>query len=211
MTRPQLPLDPDPLSVEEPDSPLGRAADSAFGCGLVLILLLLAVSVGGAAPRSAHVIPAAESLRNATASGNLGLTGAPLVARLAARFDSGTGGAPQPAVAHAANPMPAPSSGSGTALFQTTATWCAPTPKLCHGWGGNARLAALPGFSGKPYTVLVSYGSRRVLVSVVSVCWCGIDLSPSAFRELAPLSKGRIVVLVEGPITLPATSTVDAP
>ncbi len=35
-------LDPDPLdvTVEEPDSPLGRAADSAFGCGLVLVLLV---------------------------------------------------------------------------------------------------------------------------------------------------------------------------
>ncbi len=159
-----------------------------------LILLLLAVSVGGAtAPQ-----PFARDRDGGASQRDDTLSPSVVAAVLAS---------PQ-TTPSSAGYQPAPSSGSGTALFQTTATWCAPTPKRCHGWGGNARLAALPGFSGKPYTVLVSYGSRRVLVSVVSVCWCGIDLSPSAFRVLAPLAKGRIVVLVEGPITLPPTDEV---
>ena len=100
-----------------------------------------------------------------------------------------------------------PAQDIGTAVFQASATWCAPTPTICKRWGGDAKLAALPGFSGKSYTVRVIYGERSVLVSVVSTCGCGIDLSPAAFRELAPLSRGRIPVLVEGPITLPPTST----
>lgn len=34
----------------------------------------------------------------------------------------------------------------GTALYSATATWCAPTPTQCHGWGGDARLGAVFGF-----------------------------------------------------------------
>ena len=90
------------------------------------------------------------------------------------------------------------------------ATWCAPTPTKCRGWGGDALLAAVPSFRGSPYTVQVCgfEGGRTncVQVTVVSFCACGsrngiptvIDLSPAAFRSLAPLSRGRIRVTVDG-------------
>lgn len=100
----------------------------------------------------------------------------------------------------------------GTALFQASATWCAPTPRQCLRWGGTALLAALPTYTGTPYVVRVTYGRRSVDVLVVSICGCGIDLSPYAFEKLAPLSRGRIAVEVEGPVPpLPATSTKGTP
>lgn len=63
-----------------------------------------------------------------------------------------------------------------------------------------------------PYGVRVSYRGRHTDVMVLSYCGCGgsdaaIDLSPSAFAELAELSRGRIDVIVEGPIDLPRTDT----
>lgn len=95
----------------------------------------------------------------------------------------------------------------GSAVFQASATWCAPTPTKCRRWGGTARLAALPTYAGIPYVVRVAYRDRSVDVIVVSWCsGCGIDLSPYAFSRLAPLARGRIDVEVEGPIApLPAT------
>lgn len=96
--------------------------------------------------------------------------------------------------------MPAPSGDIGTALYSASATWCAPTPTQCRRWGGNALLAALPTYQGVPYRIRVWRGSKHVDVTVVSVCGCGIDLSPAAFGELAPLSRGRIAVEVEGEV-----------
>ena len=98
-----------------------------------------------------------------------------------------------------------------------TATWCAPTPRYCHGWGGNAHLGAVASFrwGDEPYFVQVTSGGRSTVVQVVSYCACGptlIDLSPAAFRELAPLSRGRIQVVVrrlDG--HLPATDTEAKP
>ena len=101
--------------------------------------------------------------------------------------------------------MPAPTAAIGTAVFQASATWCAPTASgQCRGWGGSALLAALPTFRyGDPsYRVRVWFGERHVDVTVVSICDCGIDLSPTAFARLAPLSRGRIDVEVEGPVAL---------
>jgi Lytic transglycolase len=57
-------------------------------------------------------------------------------------------------------------------------------------------------------------------VRIVDFCACGdrhgiatvIDLSPAAFRELAPLGRGVIRVEVSGPITkLPATDSEEIP
>lgn len=128
-------------------------------------------------------------------------------------------------------PPTTPTSGSDEALgvlpvtstIQTgTATYCAPTPRYCHGWGGTARLGAVKSFrwGDRPYYVRVRSGGHSVVVKVVSYCACGvtlIDLSPYAFQRLAPLWKGRIRVTVErvghgsvskGPVaTLPPTST----
>lgn len=106
----------------------------------------------------------------------------------------------------------------GSATEEGVATWCAPTPTHCQSWGGNAKLGAVSGYAGDPYTVVVHHGSRSVVVTVVSSCACGmrhgkdtvIDLSPAAFRQLAPLSLGVIDVVVERAdgISLPPTDVV---
>jgi hypothetical protein len=98
----------------------------------------------------------------------------------------------------------------GTALYTASATWCAPTPTQCQGWGGNARLGAVNSFrfGDEPYPVRVWRGDIYVDVTVVSFCGCrgtlhAIDLSPAAFEVLAPLSAGRIDVSVEVLVDLP--------
>lgn len=98
------------------------------------------------------------------------------------------------------------------------ATYCAPTPTRCQSWGGDALVGAVPSFrfGDKPYPATVCRGGRCVEVTVVSFCACGqrggkdtvIDLSPAAFRRLAPLSRGVIdVTLTYGGVPLPATDT----
>lgn len=111
-----------------------------------------------------------------------------------------------------------------SAIWTADATWCAPTPTHCRDWGDGAMLAALNSFrhGDRPYWVRVARGDRHVDVLVVSHCGCptgGIDLSPAAFRQLAPLSRGRIAVTIQYPApgslpetdepqpTLPATDT----
>lgn len=107
------------------------------------------------------------------------------------------------------------------------ATYCAPTPTRCQSWGGDARLGAVPSFrwGDKPYQVTVRHGDRTTTVTVVSYCGCGdrhgtptvIDLSPRAFRDLAPLSRGVIDVTLttggrpEPRITLPPTDSEETP
>jgi hypothetical protein len=103
------------------------------------------------------------------------------------------------------------------AIYNASATWCAPTPTQCQSWGGDAKLGAVFGFrfGDEPYLARVWHGQDYVDVLILSHCACrgthnAIDLSPSAFRVLAPLSRGRIDVLVEVPVgpgvTLPPTS-----
>jgi hypothetical protein len=108
-----------------------------------------------------------------------------------------------------------------TATAETgTATWCAPTPRYCQSWGGSAMKGAVQSFryGDTPYRVKVCRvgTSRCTTVTVVSFCACGntlIDLSPAAFRQLAPLSRGRIRVTMTkgGRIVLPPTSTEVTP
>ena len=69
-------------------------------------------------------------------------------------------------------------------------------------------LAAVPSFrwGDDPYRVEVC-ATTCVFVTVVSFCACGdrhgiptvIDLSPAAFRTLAPLRRGVYAVTVEMP------------
>jgi len=80
-------------------------------------------------------------------------------------------------------------------------------------------LGAVPSFryGDDPYTVQVTAfedgKANAVFVTVVSYCACGsrhgiptvIDLSPAAFRSLAPLSQGVIRVTVDGVPNAPAT------
>jgi hypothetical protein len=105
----------------------------------------------------------------------------------------------------------------GTAEIVGVATWCAPTPTKCQSWGGDAHKGAVPGYDGHPYSVLVCLadGPACTDVTVVSSCACGdrngkatvIDLSPAAFRDLAPTSVGVIDVTLER-FVLPPTDTV---
>ena len=96
------------------------------------------------------------------------------------------------------------------------ASWCAPTPTHCQTWGGDALVGAVPSFrfGDRPYRVIVRRQddpSRFVIVTIVSNCACGehvIDLSPAAFRKLAPQSVGEVAVSIEDirpGITPPAT------
>lgn len=128
----------------------------------------------------------------------------------------------------AGNQMDLPSSGNLSppatpkpVLLSVTEGWasyCAPTPTRCQSWGGSAKLGAVPSFryGDPPYFVKVCRvnSSACVVVRVVSFCGCGvkvIDLSPAAFKRLAPLWRGVVRVTVErtgGPsATLPPTDT----
>lgn len=87
------------------------------------------------------------------------------------------------------------------------ATYCAPTPTRCQSWGGSAMLGAVPSFrwGDEPYRVRVcrtSGPAACATVTVVSYCGCPdgriIDLSPTAFRQLAPLSAGIVWVIASG-------------
>jgi hypothetical protein len=131
-------------------------------------------------------------------------------------------GAPQPAVLSGTSSVldvtstPAPTGAVGSARYSATATWCAPTPTQCTRWGGNAKLAAVHSFrfGDEPYLVKVERGNRSVTVLVVSYCACrgtdrAIDLSPFAFRQLAPLSRGRIDVVMEWPVPEPPRTPDD--
>lgn len=73
-------------------------------------------------------------------------------------------------------------------------------------------------YGDDPYAVQVCLAARPGTCTHVVVrdyCACGsrhgeatvIDLSPSAFRELAPLSRGVIRVTVTGPIPIPLPPT----
>jgi hypothetical protein len=112
---------------------------------------------------------------------------------------------------------PRPTAMTGTT---GTATYCAPTPDYCQGWGGDAHLGAVRSFTfgDRPYGVRVCRTDVQACTSVrvVSHCACGgdtvIDLSVAAFRELGPLALGRVPVQVTvergGPtVTTPPTDT----
>lgn len=99
--------------------------------------------------------------------------------------------------------------GSPLSVSQGYATWYDDGPGLygaVHSWH----------YGDKPYPVQVCHGGRCVTVLVRDFCACGdrsghatvIDLSPSAFTALAPLSRGVISVTVK-PVsdTPPATDT----
>lgn len=99
-----------------------------------------------------------------------------------------------------------------------TATWCAPTPRYCHGWD-TAYVGARWSFrwGDKPYAVQVcGIGYGCTVVRVVSFCACrdrkGIDLSLPAWEEIgAPFGLGRIDVTIRRVPTLPATDVGEKP
>jgi hypothetical protein len=195
----RLPDDPEPTRRR------GCSVLPYLVVALVIILSGLAAPRDDAAPRSAAVIPS---------------TGTSGVLMTASATPSGTGQRQTGASDRWAPPFPAADAptptGELSAIYNASATWCAPTKTQCQSWGGNSKLGAVFGFrwGDEPYLVRVWHGQDYVDVTVVSFCQCrgthnAIDLSPSAFEELAPLSRGRIDVLVEvsvGPaVTLPPT------
>lgn len=218
MNRPDW-LDPDPLTVEpDPDhycpgcayceppmSPRTKGClwATLLGASAVFSAVVIFVGVSLVAPSEAQS-PAVSS------PAGTGLRGAPHPANPTAGFTLGvvsepaTGQVPGGAPPIASLPASSPTGEIGTALYSASATWCAPTPTQCGGWGGNARLGAVFTFrfGDEPWWARVWRGERFVDVLVVSHCACrgtdaAIDLSPAAFAALAPLSRGRIAVAVE--------------
>lgn len=209
------PPDPDPIDMDDPRIPdhtsgwefqRARQPRRALGSCLIRLLLvafMLAALALATAPRSAAVIPSPgfSGYREADQP----QTSAPL------------GGGSASGLPPAAAPVPLPSGDLlGSARYSAVARWCAPTKTKCHGWGGQAKLGALNTFrfGDKPYTLRVWRGRRHVDVRIVSFCACAnradrIDLSPSAFARLAPLSRGVLRVEIEDlrGIKLPPTDT----
>lgn len=81
---------------------------------------------------------------------------------------------------------------------QASATYYGPGfhgKKMANGrrFNQNAMTAAHPSLR-LGTRIRVRYRSRSVVVRVTDRCRCSLDLSKAAFRQLAPLSKGRIRV-----------------
>jgi hypothetical protein len=108
--------------------------------------------------------------------------------------------------------------GIGTPAIGGVATWYDDGPGLYGAAGPVLRdmLGGDPAFRGQRVTVCAD---ECVTVTLTDWCACGdrggistvIDLSPDAFRRLAPLSAGVITVSIEPAITLPSTDTEEAP
>jgi hypothetical protein len=220
---PRLPdHDDGPAYVDQPatPSPYGRE-DGSGSClwtaAMVLFWLVVAIFVASAPRSAATAIPAGDAKETAprapASSGNLSLpseaprSGMPAVSAGAASRVApalvGEVGASLSSPAAGSTTSPATQLSDGGAIEGGLATWCAPTPTQCRRWGGHALLGAMPSFRwGDPsYFVRVRYRGHQVIVRVVSFCACGhgrvIDLSPFAFRQLAPTSRGVIPVSVE--------------
>ena len=114
-----------------------------------------------------------------------------------------------------------PQTDPGTVALGGKAThYCLPgqrgTSYCTRGYGPEDMVAAIdrkdtPWRKGDQ--VLVTHGSRSVVVTIVDVCACKgarlIDLTSGAFRRLAPLSRGVIAVELMDASTIrpPATDT----
>lgn len=167
---------------------------------LILAVLLLAACT---APRGQH-----ESFERAHPT-------APAPAALGAPRDhglDGSGGAPS-------SRSVAPATSGNASMTGTTsrtgyATWYE-DPKSPSGF-----YAAVPSwrYGDDRYAIQVCLADRPGTCThavVRDFCACGdrhgeptvVDLSPSAFRELAPLSRGVIRVTVTGPIPIPLPPT----
>lgn len=146
-----------------------------------------------------------------------------LVAHLAARLVFGAPlNASRPVDSHPVDREVPVGGAPISALESGTATYCAPTPRYCQSWGGDAMLGAVASFSygDRPYRVEVcnTDNGRCTSVTIVSFCACGptlIDLSPAAFLALEPrgLHIGRIPVTVRtgAQATLPPTDSEGEP
>lgn len=114
-----------------------------------------------------------------------------------------------PAPTVVAEPRPSPAQPRPTVgRTKGRATWyCGGGPSTCTAGAPASGLYAAAGkalrvgkWRGRKVTVIASNG-KRVVVTLVDTCACGkgrvIDLYASAFRRLAPLSKGVLRVTVK--------------
>lgn len=227
MTRRDLRLDPDPLTI--PPEPVQRATTPTSrraGCVslatlvLVVITTVMIAALVVATPRSAQDVRQPGEVET-----HPGLIGAPL--ERGGLTDVEPVAPDQPSTSEGAGQTTGGAPPAAARTQRGWATWCAPTPTKCQGWGGGAMVGAVRSFTfgDDPYVVQVcAFGDGRTActhVRVVSHCACGdrhgiptvIDLSPAAFRDLAPLSRGVIRVEVSGAIDipLPPTDTEDRP
>lgn len=201
-------LDPDPRHVDEADEILQPAEGVWLGCLILATAILVGALFGAfvmaqiAAPRSASE-PASDK---ASVQGPIGAPpSAPPPSLSAARsVAEQTDGAPSRSPAAFESPSPAIT--EPPAIEGGIASYCAPTPTQCLRWGGQAKLGAVHSFrfGDRPYRVKVCRQEGEpacVTVTIVSYCGCPdgrvIDLSPYAFRRLAPLWRGLVPVTVE--------------
>lgn len=203
--RPLIWIDPDPLEPTDVDRAYAVGFEDGWDStkprhrrpllGYVLVALagaivgaLLTAAAIRAAPRTAQTT---ERVDLSTPS-SAGPSGAPLEDSPIRTSDTGqvTAGAP----------LPSPAARAGTSDSLATggiASWYDDGPGL---------YAAVPGwhFGDTRYqlTVCLRQSSSCVTVTVRDFCGCPggrvIDLSPAAFRRLAPLSRGLIFVTVRG-------------
>jgi hypothetical protein len=221
-------MNPDPLHppgyLDEPPPEPRRLGCSVLTLAIIASAVLLAAivtllagtwrPVGSiAAPRNAPDLPA-QSGAPRTWVGGSGVALRDQALPRPAVLSRINGSAAVSPVALASTP--APSGAVGTARYSASATWCAPTKSQCTRWGGNAKLAAVHSFrfGDEPFLARVTRGSASVTVLVVSYCACrnsehAIDLSPAAFKVLAPLSRGRVAVVVEWPAPEPPRTDAD--
>lgn len=178
-----------------------------------LLTILTLVSLCSATPRPVLNPPSTVSGRPGAAQGTVSTLAPVTPEQSAAAFTQLAGDAPQatgPASA-GSPPVAALSTMNGWASWYDNGPGLYGAVRSWH-WGDD------------PYMVLVSSIRNGRIVSVhVMVrdyCQCGsrhgiptvIDLSPAAFRELAPLSAGIVRVQVSGPIRVPlGPSTLPTP
>jgi len=182
-----------------------------------LLLLFLAIAGSATLPETSEVVSTPANLSRERVA-----TSASLVPGASHHVPASLAGGASASEGLVPGAVPAPDTAT---LQRFTATWCAPTPRYCKGWGGDAHVAAVRSFrfGDEPYWVRVSRVTsgevRSTVVRVVSFCACmkrggrpSIDMSPAAFRELGPLSRGVLRVTVERidgvPTKLPETDVI---
>ena len=181
-------VDREHLELVVPTVPEPR--QRAWGCAWMFVCVI-AVLVA-AAPREAHDSASSQAVR-----GPLGVP--EFVSRPVESNPAYRRAVPSSPVPLAGTPQP-----TGAATYTASMTWCAPRGNQCTEWGGDARLAAVHSFTfgDRPYWVRLWRGDNHADALVVSHCACHdsdgyIDVSPAVFRQLAPLSRGRVGVSVE--------------
>lgn len=202
-------LDPDPLAVApEPEveprrgdpgrigtKPIRTPGPGLGGCWVwpVLVVAVLAIGVHSGSPADPDVAQSAER--------HLDLDQAVEVA----------GSSPVVGV----NAGASPSGSVGTALVSGWATFYEDPSQLIDHYAAAGPLLrdALGHWRGK--VIRVTSGQHSTIVRLADFCACGrrhglptlLDLSPEAFRDLAPLSAGIVRVEIEL-VELPATDAL---